>query len=357
MVLSERAMAKKRKEKQPTEQRRRNPHSAPLSASAKAAPRAEPRRRAGVLSNGGQRLNDIGFPIVGLGASAGGLEAIRKLLGAMPANIGIAFILIQHLDPKHESMMVDLLARDTTMKVRQAAEGMPIERNCLYVIPPQAYLSIGDGVLRLSQPQPRPGARMPFDFFLGSLAEEYGERAICVILSGTGTDGSVGLKAISEKGGLVIAQDPEEAAYDGMPRSAIATGAVNLVLPTAKIPLAITRYARHPYVTARYTTAASEEKGGKSLAAIVNLLLTRTSHDFSHYKRATLLRRIRRRMAAAGITEFNDYIKMLRKDGGELGLLAKDLFIHVTSFFSRPRRLRGFGKNSHCRTGAPAPSG
>jgi len=325
-------MAKKRREKQPTGQRRHNPSPEPLSA----ASHAESRRRSGVSSKSEQRSNDNGFPVVGLGASAGGLEAVRKLLGTMPANTGIAFILIQHLDPKHESMMVDLLARDTAMKVLQAAEGMPIDRNCLYIIPPQAYLSIRDGVLRLSQPQPRAGARMPFDFFLGSLAEQYGERAICVILSGTGTDGSVGLKAISEKGGLVIAQDPEEAAYDGMPRNAIATGAVNLVLPAAKIPPAVMRYARHPYVTAGQTTAASEEEDANSLAAIINLLLTRTSHDFSHYKRATLLRRVRRRMAAAGIKEFNDYIKMLRKDSGEVELLAKDLFIHVTSFFRDP---------------------
>jgi hypothetical protein len=147
----------------------------------------------------------------------------------------MAFVLIQHLDPKHESMMVDLLARRTAMKVLEAADGMPIARNCLYVTPPNAYLSIDHGVLRLSHPSARPGARMPIDFFLSSLAEEYGERSVGIILSGTGGDGSVGLKAISEKGGLVIAQDPEDAAYDGMPRSAITTGAVNLVLPAAKI--------------------------------------------------------------------------------------------------------------------------
>ena len=146
----------------------------------------------------------------------------------------MAFILVQHLDPTHESMMVELLAGHTSMTVLQAADGMPIEPDHLYVIPPGTYLSVGDGALHLSQPQARHGARLPFDFLLHSLAEECGARAICVILSGTGADGSLGLKAVKEKCGLVIAQDPDEAGYDGMPRSAIATGAVDLVLAGGK---------------------------------------------------------------------------------------------------------------------------
>ena len=149
----------------------------------------------------------------------------------------MAFILIQHLDPTHVSMMVDLLAGHTPMKVQQAADGMPLEREHVYLIPPGAYLSIRSGALRLWEPQERHGARLPFDFFLRSLADELGARAICVILSGTGGDG-LGLKAVKEQGGLVIAQDPDDAEYDGMPRSAIMTGAVDLVLPVAKIPVA-----------------------------------------------------------------------------------------------------------------------
>ena len=184
------------------------------------------------------------FPVVGLGASAGGLDAFRRLLAALPPGTGMAFILIQHLDPTHASMMVDLLAGHTPMKVQQAADGMPLEREHVYLIPPGAYLSIRDGALRLSEPRERHGARLPFDFFLRSLAEELGERAICVILSGTGGDGSLGLKAVKEKGGLVIAQDPDEAEYDGMPRSAIMTGAVDLVLPVAKIPETLAKYGR-----------------------------------------------------------------------------------------------------------------
>ena len=171
-----------------------------------------------------------------LGASAGGLDAFKKFFDALPANCGMAFVLIQHLDPKHESMMVDLLTGHTPMKVLQATDGMPLERDHVYLIPPGAYLAIRDGVLRLSKPRERHGARMPFDFFLRSLAEECGERAICAILSGTGTDGSLGLKAVKEKGGLVIVQDPEEAAFDGMPRSAIMSGGADLVLAGGKDP-------------------------------------------------------------------------------------------------------------------------
>jgi len=171
------------------------------------------------------------FPAVAIGASAGGLDACRKLLDALPSEVGVAFILVQHLDPTHESMLVDLLASHTSMNVRQAAEGMPIEPDHLYVIAPGTYLSIAEGTLHLTEPTAPHGARLPFDFLLNSLAEEFGARAICVILSGTGADGSIGLRAVKEKGGLVIAQSPEEASYDGMPRSAIATGSVDECSP------------------------------------------------------------------------------------------------------------------------------
>jgi len=215
-------------------------------------PKGHPRQaRAVRLSPGGRSLLTNGpsrdqgrFPIVGIGASAGGLDACRKFVGALPAGNGMAFILVQHLDPTHESMMVDLLAGHTAMSVRQATDGMQIEPEHLYVIPPGTYLSVADGALHLSQPQARHGARLPFDFLLHSLATDVGPRAICVILSGTGADGSLGLKAVKEKGGLVVAQDPDEAGYDGMPRSAITTGAVDLVLPVAEIAEAL---VEHPF--------------------------------------------------------------------------------------------------------------
>jgi two-component system CheB/CheR fusion protein len=170
------------------------------------------------------------FLVVGIGASVGDLDAARKFVKALPPNNGMAFILVQHLDPIHESMMADLLAGYTSMKVRQAENGMRLERDHLYVIPPGTYLSVANGALRLSEPHAHHGARLPIDFLLHSLAAEYVERAVCVILSGAAADGSLGLKAVKEKGGLVIAQDPDEAGHDGMPRHAILTGAVDIVL-------------------------------------------------------------------------------------------------------------------------------
>jgi two-component system, chemotaxis family, CheB/CheR fusion protein len=270
------------------------------------------------------------FLVVGIGASAGGLEACRKLLGALPAHTGMAFILIQHLDPTHESMMVDLLAAHTSMVVRQATEGMPIETDHLYIIPPGAYLSVAAGFLRLSQPQARHGARLPFDFLLHSLAADRGIHAACIILSGTGADGSLGLKAVKESGGLVIAQDPDEAEYGGMPQSAIMTGAVDLVLPVAAIPDALRRVPRERVPT--------QDAPRDWLPEVVDVLRTRTPHDFTLYKPGTLQRRIERRMAIAGVdADVDRYIQMLNSDPVELNLLAKDLLINVTSFFRDPQ--------------------
>ena len=311
----------------------------------KFAARTAPRRRADAALRGTVRPKNDNFLVVGLGASAGGLEAVRKLLAAMPADSGMAFVLIQHLDPTHRSMLVDLLARDTAMSVLQAGDGMPIQRNCLYVIPPQADLSVHEGVLRLSPLRARRDVHLPFDLFLSSLAHGFGERAVCVILSGTGNDGSVGLRAVSAKGGLIIAQDPAEAAYDGMPRSAIATGFVDLVLPVAKIPQAIFRHAQHPELAAARKAAPPDRKTDISLTAIIELLRSRATQDFTHYKKTTLLRRIRRRMDLAGIKEIDDYLKTVRQNDSELELLAKDLLIHVTSFFRDPAAFEALAKS------------
>ena len=272
---------------------------------------------------------------MGLGASAGGLDAFRRFFDALPADCGMAFVLIQHLDPKHQSLMVDLLAGHTPMKVLQATDGMRLERDHVYLIPPGAYLAIAEGALRLSKPQERHGARMPFDFFLRSLAEECGERAICAILSGTGTDGSLGLKAVKEKGGLVIVQDPQEVAFDGMPRSAINTGSVDLVLAVAEIPQALVRYSRQKYVKDGNGPRAPDNAKG-AFADIIDLLAAKTAHDFSLYKPGTLQRRIERRMAMAGLESSALYLQALREDSDERERLAKDLLINVTHFFRDP---------------------
>jgi two-component system, chemotaxis family, CheB/CheR fusion protein len=295
------------------------------------APR--PRRRA--APQPADLPDATGFPVVGIGASAGGLDAFQKFFDALPPDSGMAFILVQHLEPKHPSMMVELLAGHTAMKVQQAAEGMRIEPDRIYVIPPGVYLSISGDALHLSEPRERHGSRMPFDFLLNSMATEIGERAICVILSGTGTDGSHALKAVKEKGGLVIAQDPDEAAYDGMPRSAIATGAVDHVLPVAEIPQVLFRYDRRMAQIHTKNGPSQQDLPSDWLLKIIEHLRTNTAYDFTLYKLGTLQRRIERRMATAAFetADMDRYLEFLRSDPVERDLLAKDLLINVTSFF------------------------
>jgi two-component system CheB/CheR fusion protein len=269
--------------------------------------------------------------VVGIGASAGGLDAFQRLFDALPSDGGMAFILIQHLEPSHPSMMVELLTGHTAMKVQHAADGMVLTPDCIYVIPPGVYLSIRGGALHLSKPRERRGARMPFDFLLRSMADDLGEHAVCVVLSGTGADGSLGLKAVKDKGGLVLAQDPDEAGYDGMPRSAIMTGAVDDVLPVAELAEALLQHGRR--IVPKRSTSGSD--GQKTLLEIIELLRANTAHDYTLYKLGTLQRRIERRMAMASIEsgDMDRYLDVLRSDPIELGNLTKDLLINVTSFF------------------------
>ena len=275
-------------------------------------------------------------PVVAIGASAGGLEACEKLLDALGTPTGMAFILVQHLDPTRDSMLVGLLAKRTALAVLPAADAMLVEREHLYVIPPGAYLSVQGGALHLSPPKAPRGARLPFDFLLHSLAEEYGPRAVCVVLSGTGADGSLGLRAVKERGGRVFVQDPEEAGFDGMPRSAVATGLADAVLPAADIPGAL---AGHGPPAARPSEDGAAPVPADPVAGIIGLLLAGTRHDFAPYKRGTLERRIERRMALSSLRkdETARYLDRLRGDPGELALLGRDLLIHVTGFFRDPQ--------------------
>src|ERR1700678_3818175 len=275
-----------------------------------------------------------GFPIIAIGASAGGLDACRKLLDALPAVNGMAFIIVQHLDPSHDSMMVDLLAGHTSMPVLLATDGMKIERGGVYVIPPGVYLAVdGKGGGRLTEPQARHGARLPFDFLLNSLAREHGARSVCVVLSGTGADGSLGLKAVKESGGLVIAQDIAEADYDGMPRSAIATGAVDMVIRTAKIAEALVAHERGQMFVAEAPKSPALKSVEELLPDIVALLRTKTVHDFTLYKHGTLERRVERRMALAAVNTAAEYFDLLHRDANERDRLSRDLLINVTGFF------------------------
>jgi two-component system, chemotaxis family, CheB/CheR fusion protein len=265
--------------------------------------------------------------VVGIGALAGGLEACRLLLEDLPAATGMAFILVQHLDPTHASMMVELLSSATAMPVLQAEDGMAVEADHLYIIPPGAYLAHEGGKLKLSAPLARHRARLPFDFLLKSLAHSVGMRAVCVVLSGSGADGAIGLAAIKAAGGLVIAQDPAEAGYDGMPRSAIATGMVDLVLPVEDIAAAL---ASH-----RERLAAPAQDGVKKIIAF---LKSSELHDFTLYKPGTLERRIARRMGLSGLSpgDTAGYLALLKSNSEEATALAEDLLINVTRFFRDP---------------------
>ena len=279
------------------------------------------------------------FPVVGVGASAGGLDAFTKLIEALPATTGMALILVQHLDPTHESMMVELLTGRTSLTVRQATDGARLQREHIYTIPPGAYLSVEHGALRLSSPRARHGARLPFDFLLHSLAREFGRRAICVVLSGTGADGCLGLRSIKEAGGLVIAQEPRDARHDGMPRSAIMTGTVDLVLPAPEISAALVKHERSATLAHPETEPRLPQEEPAGLLDIIHLLRARTAHDFTLYKQGTLQRRVERRMALASIKngDLGKYLKALLADPDELDCLATDLLINVTTFFRDPK--------------------
>lgn len=300
--------------------------------------RTRSKRAKRVLTASRNHSENRKFLVVGIGASAGGLDSCKKLLSGLSGSYRMAFILVQHLDPAHESMMVELLSEHTSMKVLQAGDGIPIESNHLYVIPPGMYLSVDDYTLRLSKPLARHGTRLPFDFLLHTMATNFGQRAVCVVLSGTGSDGSLGLKTIKENHGLIIVQDPEEAAFDGMPRSAIMTGAVDFVLPVAKIGDALVTYDQQMASSEQYSEYPSAGSGDR-LPEIVDLLRAKTAHDFKLYKPGTLKRRIERRRATLGdaAPDMSHYLHLLRSDARELDLLAKDLLIHVTSFFRDPR--------------------
>ncbi len=277
--------------------------------------------------------------VIGLGASAGGLDAFQKFFGAMPPDSGAAFILVQHLDPTHPSMMVELLSEHTAMNVCHAAEGMLVESDCVYIIPPGVYLALQSGALRLTKPRERHGARMPFDFLLQSLATETGNNSMCVILSGTGTDGSLGLKIVKQHGGLVIAQNPEEANYDGMPRNAIDAGMVDMVLPVAEIPAALIKHMQSLLQPGIQNHRELLKTTPAWMLKVIDVLRVGTAHDFTLYKPGTLQRRIEQRMAMVGIeiSDVEQYIDTLRHDSQEADLLAKDLLINVTGFFRDPK--------------------
>lgn len=282
------------------------------------------------------------FPVVGVGASAGGLEAFSELLRHLPADTGMAFVFVQHLDPTHPSLLASLLGRTSSIPVHEARDGVKFSADCAYVIPPNTFLAVIDGVLRLT---PRPvtrGAPMPIDHFFMSLAEQVGSLAIGVVLSGTGSDGATGLLEVKARGGLTFAQDEQSAAYPGMPRAAAAAGAVDFVLPPEGIARELARIAHAPETL---RGAVGDESAyadeGASLHGVLAVLRRGTGSDFSYYKTPTLFRRLARRMLLLNVPDLKAYLEHVHEHPDELAALHDDLLINVTSFFRDAEMLAG----------------
>lgn len=275
------------------------------------------------------------FPIVGIGASAGGLAAFEAFFTSIPADVnpGAAFVVIQHLDPKYKSMLPDLIKRYTSMPVYEIQEGMDVKPNCVYVIPPNSDLIYREGNLHLQEPAKPHGHRMPIDFFFRSLAEGKKEMAIGIILSGTGSDGTLGIRAIKAEGGMVMAQSSETSEYDSMPQSVIDTGLADYILPPKELPAQLIAYVAQAFGKTAHPTARAEDL----MRRIFDFVFTKTGHDFSHYKRGTIGRRIERRMSVHFMKRIDEYVDYLEKNPVEVEALFSDFLISVTSFFRNPK--------------------
>ncbi len=280
------------------------------------------------------------FPIVGIVASAGGLDAFKKFFSKLPAESGMAFVLIPHLDPSHKSLMVELLSKLTSLPVVEAEDGMVVQKNSTYIIPPNKFLSISEGALRLSAPPKHRAWQTSIDFFLRSLARDQGERAIGIVLSGTGSHGALGVREIKLAGGMVMAQKPDTAEYGQMPQSAIDTGVIDCVLPPAEMPAELVNYVEQPYLSDSDRAESTPQQSTDLLIQILNLVQTRTKYDFCSYRKPMVLRRIQRRMGLAHIVDMKEYLEFLQQHSDEVTALHKDLLISVTTFFRDPDAYR-----------------
>jgi two-component system CheB/CheR fusion protein len=279
-----------------------------------------------------------GFPIVGIGASAGGLKAFEAFFSGMPAatDPGMAFVLVQHLAPDHKSILSDLIRRYTRMQVFEVEDGMVVQPNCAYIIPPNCDMAFLNGSLQLLEPAAPRGQRLPIDFFFRTLAHDQHERAIGIVLSGTGSDGTLGVRAIKGEGGMVMAQNPESTEFDGMPRSSIATGLVDYELPPAEMATQLIAYAAHAFGKLPRSAIFPMPKTENAMKKIFILVRAQTGHDFSQYKSSTIHRRIERRMAVNQIVELDVYVRHLQQTPTEVKALFHDLLIGVTNFFRDP---------------------
>lgn len=275
------------------------------------------------------------FYYVGIGASAGGLEAIEDFFKNMPSNSGLAFIVVQHLSPDYKSLMVELLSKHTDMPIYWAQAGIHVKRNSIYLIPPKKNLSIFHGKLLLTEQDHSKGINLPIDVFLRSLAEDQAEKSIAIILSGTGSDGTRGIQAVKESGGMVIAQKEESAKFDGMPRSAIATGLTDLILIPSEMPQHLMGYVKYPIIfKAELSDALITDED--NLTRIFALLREKHKIDFTYYKPSTMIRRIEHRMTINQINDIKDYVRYLARYPKEITILYKELLIGVTNFFRDP---------------------
>ena len=271
------------------------------------------------------------FPIVGIGASAGGLEALEQFFANTPKDSGIAFVVIQHLDPTHVGIMPELLQRITSMKVFQAKDSLKINPNCVYVIPPNKSMSILNGALHLFEPVESRGLRLPIDIFFRSLAEDRQDKSIGIVLSGMGSDGTLGLKAIKGKNGVVLVQSPDSAKFDGMPRSATDGVIADIIASAEELPAKLVSFLK--YIPVVKVDPEIDKKYKSNLDKIIILLREQTGHDFSMYKKNTLFRRIERRKGVHQIEKINNYVRFLQENPKEIEILFKELLIGVTSFF------------------------
>ncbi|MCA1623587.1 MAG: PAS domain S-box protein [Acidobacteria bacterium] len=279
------------------------------------------------------------FSVVGIGASAGGIEALKNFFAETPADSGMAFVVILHLSQEHESHLAEILQSAAKIPVRQITKTVRVEPNQVYVIPPAKGLKIVDGTIQLTEPERARGKRVPIDLFFRSLADAYGRNAISVILSGSGSDGTLGLKRVKECGGVTVAQSPDDAEYDSMPRSAIGTNLVDVILPAAEIPekiIGIRRLADKHDLAPEDGHPPQDAIGDNSenaLREVLTILRIRTGHDFSNYKRPTLLRRIARRLQIHELATMREYVGFMRENAGEVQTLLSNLLITVTNFF------------------------
>src|ERR1700722_11494118 len=281
--------------------------------------------------------DDDRLTVVAIGASAGGIEATSELLKNLPADTGLSFVLVQHLDPKHHSMLTDLLSKQTSMGVSEVKNGMSVERNHFYVIPPNTSMSIADKTLRLRPRDESGGVPMPIDHFMRSVAEEYRERSIGVVLSGSGTDGTLGIAEIQAQSGVAFAQDDVTAKYNSMPRSAASAGAVDYVLPPKQIARELARIARLPHTHSPITVEAGfPASDGIALSSIFQTLRRTTGLDFTHYRQTTIVRRIQRRMVVHKIEKLDEYVRYLHANASEIKALYQDMLIKGPSFFGNP---------------------